>query len=107
MYFLTIECALGLSGFLLSSIAKFCLVLWSKENSVSVLSLERVGEGNEAGDMCKVKIQWTVYEGEILATGKLYFLLLVHENSLVEVHLYASVTARCLCVLCMQQHHVS
>ena len=57
---------------------KFCLVFWPKENSASVLSLERVSEGSKVGDKCTVKVQRKMYEGELLAIGKLLFTLCVH-----------------------------
>ena len=57
---------------------KFCLVVWPEENSVSVICLERVVEGNKVGDQCRVKVQRKIHEGKILAIGKLLFTLCAH-----------------------------
>ena len=65
---------------------KFCLVLWPEENSVSVLCLERVVQGSEVGDRCRVKVQKKIHEGKILAIGKLN-LYYLHIRSHWRVHL--------------------
>lgn len=72
--------------------ANYCLVLWPEENSVSVVSLDRVVEGRKAGDGCTVRINKILHEGKILATGKPGTSLLVLKNPLVQyIHIYAYV----------------
>ena len=36
---------------------------------MSVLSLERVVEGGNVGDRCKVKVRGKIHEGKVFATG--------------------------------------